>query len=69
MIKYIRNSHIEINDGNLMFIITYDKNNVPTNLKENHGIGTQSIISFCKSNKLTLDYDITENYFTLSILF
>ena len=50
-------------------IITYDKNNVPTNLKENHGIGTQSIISFCKSNKLTLDYDITENYFTLSILF
>ncbi len=49
--------------------IQYDKNNMPTNLKENHGIGTQSITSFCKRNNLILDYEINENTFILNIIF
>ena len=49
--------------------IQYDSNELPTNLNENHGIGTQSIASFCKKNKLTLDYDITDSLFTISIIF
>ena len=61
LVLQIKNNY----DGN----ITLDKNNIPTSLKQDHGIGTQSIASFCKKNKLTLDYDITDTTFTLSILF
>lgn len=49
--------------------VSLDRNNNPTTEKERHGFGTKSIISFCKKNKLTLDYDITENLFTISIIF
>lgn len=49
--------------------IKYDKYNNPTSDKERHGLGTKSIVSFCKKNDLTLDYDISENIFTLSIIF
>lgn len=49
--------------------IEFDKDNLPTNHKVNHGIGTQSIVTFCKKHKLTLNYKTTEDYFTLSIIF
>ena len=49
--------------------IQFDKNNMPTNLKTNHGIGTQSISSFCKKHNLNLNYEINENVFILSIIF
>jgi len=61
LVLQIKNNY----DGN----ITLDKNNIPTSLKQDHGIGTQSIASFCKKNKLILDYDITDTTFTLGILF
>lgn len=49
--------------------IKLDKNNVPTSLRTNHGIGTQSIVSFCKKHNLNLNYEINENVFILSIIF
>ena len=49
--------------------IDLDENNLPTNREEEHGFGTKSIEQFVKANNLTLDYTITKNYFTISILF
>jgi len=49
--------------------ISLDRNNLPTNEAERHGYGTKSIVGFCRKNKLTFDYDISENLFTLSIIF
>ena len=49
--------------------IDLDENNLPTNREEEHGFGTKSIDQFVKANNLTLDYTITKNYFTISILF
>lgn len=49
--------------------IKLDKNKKPTNRSRNHGIGTKSIDNFAKSNNLIIDYQITENVFTMNILF
>jgi hypothetical protein len=35
----------------------------------NHGIGTKSIRKFVDKYKLVLDYEITDNYFSISIIF
>lgn len=74
--KYIEFKFINSNGRIVMQIkntfngsIMYDKNNNPTSDKERHGFGTKSIIAFCKKNNLTLDYDITEDLFTISIIF
>jgi hypothetical protein len=74
--RYIEFKFINSNDKIVMQIkntfngnIIYDQNNNPTSNKERHGFGTKSIIAFCKKNNLTLDYDISENVFTISILF
>ena len=49
--------------------IALDKNNLPTSYQENHGFGTQSINSFCKKYNLSLNYEIDNDVFILSILF
>ena len=61
LILQIKNNY----DGN----IELDKNNLPTSYKDNHGFGTQSINSFCKKYNLSLNYEIDNNVFILSILF
>ena len=49
--------------------IILDNNNLPTSKEKNHGIGSNSIIAFVDKYKLTLDYEITDSIFTISILF
>ena len=49
--------------------IELDKNNLPTSYKYNHGFGTQSINAFCKKYNLSLNYEIDNDVFVLSILF
>ena len=74
--KYIKFIFLN-NDGRLILQIensyngqiTYDSNNNPTNLEEGHGFGTNSNKWFAKRNKLSLNYKITENTFTINVLF
>ncbi len=49
--------------------IEYDINNNPTSLEEGHGFGTNSNKWFAKRNKLSLNYKITKNTFTINVLF
>ena len=74
--KYIEFKFINSNDQIVLQMrntfdgdIELDRNNLPTNEAERHGYGTKSIVGFCRKNKLTFDYDISENLFTLSIIF
>lgn len=61
LVLQLRNNY----DGN----IELDKNNLPTSFKDNHGFGTQSINSFCKKYNLSLNYEIDNDVFVISILF
>ena len=79
--KLKKNKQIEFkfinNDGKLILqiknnfdgSIQFDKNNMPTSLKTNHGFGTQSIATFCKKYNLLLNYEINDGLFILSIIF
>ena len=49
--------------------IKLDKKNRPINTNENHGIGTKSIQEFVDKYNLMLDYEITKEKFSLSIIF
>ena len=49
--------------------IKLDRNNNPTSYRKNHGIGTSSIQSFIKKYNLLSDYEITEDTFTINVLF
>lgn len=49
--------------------ITLDSHNNPTSREEGHGFGTNSNQLFAKRNKLSLNYNITEDTFTISVLF
>lgn len=49
--------------------IKLDKKNKPINTNENHGIGTKSIQEFVDKYNLMLDYEITKEKFSISIIF
>ena len=49
--------------------IELDKKNQPIANNANHGIGTKSIKQFVDKYKLMLDYEVTEHYFSISIIF
>ena len=49
--------------------IRTDKKNNPVTSEVNHGFGTKSIKQFVDKYKLMLDYEITEDYFSISIIF
>lgn len=49
--------------------IRTDKKNNPFTSEVNHGFGTKSIKQFVDKYKLMLDYEITEDYFSISIIF
>lgn len=52
-------------DGN----IELNKENHPISNNANHGIGTKSIKQFVEKYKLVLDYEVTDDYFRISIIF
>lgn len=74
--KYIKFIFLN-NDGRLVLQIensfngeiTYDTNNNPTSFEEGHGFGTNSNKWFAKRNKLSLNYKITQDVFTINVLF
>ena len=49
--------------------IKLDRKNRPITNNSNHGIGTKSIQDFVDKYKLLLDYEITEDKFSISIIF
>ena len=65
------------NDGRLVLqcknnydgILLIDKDGRPTNLAKGHGLGSDSIELFAKKNNLTINYDISENIYKITILF
>ena len=65
------------NDGRLVLqcknnydgIILIDKDGRPTNLAKGHGLGSDSIELFAKKYGLTINYEITENVYKISIFF
>lgn len=74
--KYIKFIFLN-NDGRLVLQIensfngeiTYDTSNNPTSFEKGHGFGTNSNKWFAKRNKLSLNYKITNNTFTINVLF
>ena len=50
-------------------ILLIDKDGRPTNLAKGHGLGSDSIELFAKKYNLTIDYDISENIYKITILF
>lgn len=65
------------NDGRLVMqvknnydgIILIDKDGRPTNLAMGHGLGSDSIELFAKKYNLTINYDISNNIYKITILF
>ena len=49
--------------------ILLDNNNLPTSNVKDHGIGSKSIKAFTDKYKLTLDYEITDCLFVISVIF
>ena len=50
-------------------ILLIDKDGRPTNLAKGHGLGSDSIELFAKKYNLSIDYDISENIYKITILF
>ncbi len=49
--------------------VVFDEEGLPVSQKSGHGIGTRSISEFAKKNNAVLDYDVTEDWFKLRIVF
>ena len=49
--------------------IELDKDNKPTSSNIGHGVGTNSIHWFAQRNNLSINYNITEDTFTMNVLF
>lgn len=49
--------------------VTFDEDGLPVSKESGHGIGTRSISAFAQKNNAVLDYDITEEWFKLRIVF
>jgi len=49
--------------------VVFDEEGLPVSQKIGHGIGTKSISEFAKKNNAVLDYDVTEDWFKLRIVF
>ncbi len=49
--------------------VVFDEEGLPVSPKNGHGIRTRSISEFAKKNNAVLDYDVTEDWFKLRIVF
>ncbi|MDE7231404.1 MAG: GHKL domain-containing protein [Oscillospiraceae bacterium] len=49
--------------------VSFDETGLPTSKECGHGIGTRSISAFAEKNNAFLDYDVTDEWFKLRIVF
>lgn len=49
--------------------VFFDERGLPVSKESGHGIGTKSIFAFSQKNNAVLDYDVTDEWFKLRIVF
>ena len=48
--------------------IIFDSSGLPVSLREGHGLGVQSIASFCEKHDAVCQFDLTDGWFRLRLV-